>query len=822
MGGPFGFWASYGNIGPAIDSPLIIGKCRAGMVKFAVCYPANNLCAKAIMNYRHHLFFFFCLLNGLSALAQGPPRGGVGGFGGLGSAGQRGGSSAVGEVTRDTSEIFYFFAGNPNEIFPFADSLLSDFQQYDPARRQTFDYAHLGNLGSAARPLFHESSFRQGFDLGLHQFDLYQKKTADVRFYEIEQAYTQAAHSQGQTQSDAFTNLRFSRNFANGVNLSLEYNKIDNLGAYDNQQAENTNVAFGLWFHNQYDTYDGFFTIVTNSVEQQDNGGITNGADTVLQDAFRLDVNLANSNTRFANREYAYTQYFYLNKIFNEDNSKRRAQNRKDRKAAKERKKEERRLAKLAARDSTTQDSSLLNPSLRDSLGLLDSLSLQTPRDTLTKTPREPSKASGNTPGRSGSKAPTQPPGSRRPNTSQGPPVQTNGAANPPGSLRPPGQQPALPEGRVFTLYHQMAWRTENYKFSALPADSSYFGDFWVDDRGLRHYLEARKLQNTVKLQTFKLRPSAPKTTGRSLPEESDLLEVGLVHTLHLIDQEPLPRSRVNNLFLTGSLRFSPNDYLRIQTFGHLGLAANAGDFRLGGDLFLNFKKIGSLRLEAVNQLSTPSLLPRQFYVSSQEIWNNDFGKTLETTLRGTYSLPFFDLSLQGAYHLVNNLVYFDTDGLARQNGSALSVLQLSLKKDFHSRLLHLENQVGVQESTSSTLRLPPFYSKHSLYIEGKIFKKAMLTRLGLDARLTTGYAPYNYQPLTGQFFLQNEQSLPFTPLLDAFLNFKVKTFRFFFKVENLLPYFTEQYYYQTASYPMPFGMSSGGMRLGVDWRLVD
>ena len=769
---------------------------------------------------------FFIIINAYPAFCQFPGSGGRsgGGFGSFGNIGRGGGgSSPVGEVTLDTSDIFYFFANNPNEIFPFEDSLLHNFQQYDPIRQRPFDQAHLGNLGSASYPLFYQPSFRQGFDVGLHQFDIYQMKTSDVRFYKIEQAYTQAGHSQGQTQSDAFFNVRFSRNFANGVNFSMEYRKIDNAGAYDFQRAKNSDVAVGFWFHNKYDTYDGFFTYVSNSVEQQDNGGIEDGADAIYEDAFRLDVNLINADTRHANREYAYTQYFYLNKILSEESIKRRTQNRKARKEAKEKRKEERRLEKLMAKDSTLRDSILKDSTLAipDSLNVADSLKTATPKDSLLQ----------NSPASTAKNKTRQPPG-KRPPTSR-PPAGRPPLPNTeypdnflPDSLQSTTstQQPAIaiPEGRVFTLYHQIAWRRDSYKFTAMPSDSTYFDDFWVDERGLRHYLETRKLQNTVKLQTFKLRQSDPDFTGRSLPAESDLLEVGLVHALHLIDQEPLERDRLNNLFLTGSFNFSPSDRIRIGTYGHFGIGANRGDFRLSGDLFLNFEKVGNLRLEAVNQLSTPSLLHRQFYATEQQLWKNNFGKTLETSLKGTYSLPSFDLAISGSYNLINNLVYFDTDGMAQQNGSVINVLQLTVKKDFHTRLLHFENWLGIQESTSSTLRLPTFYSRHSIYLEGKIFKKAMLTRFGFDARLNTGYRPYNYHPLIGQFFLQNDQELPFTPLIDVFLNFKVKTFRFFFKVENLLPYTTRRYYFQTASYPMPFTFSNGGMRVGVNWRLVD
>ncbi len=769
-------------------------------------------------NLVKYIFVIFFLVNAVTAFGQGFPGSGGGGFGAFGSGG--GGSSQPGLLTRDTSDIYYFYANNPNNIFAFSDSLLGNFHQYDPIRQQGFDHAHLGNLGSAHHQLFYQPNFRRGFDVGLHQFDLYQMKTADLRFYKITQAYTQAGYSQGSTQADAYTNLRFSRNFANGVNLSLEHRRINNTGAFDNQKATNSDVAFGLWFHNKYDTYDGFFTFVTNSVQQQDNGGLMPGEDTVFTDAFRLDVNLQNANTRYSNNEYAYTQYFYLNKILNEESIKRRAANKKARKELKEKRREERRLAKLALRDSTQLDSIVQDSILAviDSLGLVDSLKTATPKDSISQkrpTPEKPGEKNGAPP--IGDKRP-KPSGARVPPT--GLPQNQQRTTN--NEQRTTNNPQPIPEGRIFTLYHQFAWRTDSYKFSALPSDSDYFEDFWVDDRGIRHFLETKKLQNTFKLQTFKLRESVQDSTGRSLPTEGDLLEVGLVHSLNVVNQEPVDTNNLHNLFLTGSFNFSPNDRIKIRTYGHLGIGANAGDFRLSGDLFLSMKKIGNLRLEAVNQLSTPSLIPHRFFVTEEKIWENNFDKTLETSLKGTYSLPSIHFSITGQYHLATNLVYFDSASIAKQSNEVISIFQLTARKDFHFRSFHFENWLGIQESTSDVLRLPTFYSKHSLYFEGKIFKKVMLTRFGVDARLSTGYTPYGYHPLTGQFYLQNTSSLPFTPLIDAFLTFKVKTFRFFFKIENALSYLTETYYYQTADYAQPYGLSNGGMRMGINWRLVD
>lgn len=687
--------------------------------------------------------------------------------GGLGSAFSGGGvAGSLGPVVLDTSEIHYFFADNPNEVYPFSDSLLESIHQYDPIRLQEYNYANLGNLGSAHRPLFYQPAVRRGFDAGLHQFDLYQMNTTDVRYYHVTQAFTQANYTQGPAQTDAQLNVRFSRNFADGLNLTLEHRRINNGGAYDFQRATNSAVAAGLWYHNKDGRYDGYFSFVSNSNEQENNGGTAETLTDSLIPPFQVLVNLQTSNTKHARKELAYTQYFYLNKMTKEQ--------RQQRKAARQAEKEKRKATKPAP-----------SKPLRDS-----TVDLRKRPETLPTPPADSSK------------------------------VHTPETRNPkPENVEPqtfrPSTVPSPPPPRTFTFYHQIAWRTSSFKFSDTEPDSAFYGSFLVDSRGLRHFLKVRTLENTFKLQTFKLRQDGTHAS------ESDLLEVGLVHSLHLIDQEPLARRTQNDLFLTGRLNFSPGQRMQLHSYAHLGIGANAGDFRLSGELFLDLKKVGNLRLEAVNQLYTPSLLDQQFYVTEQVVWQNDFQKTLETSLSATYALPKQHFSVTGQYHLLSNLVYFDTAGLPRQSG-AFSVLQLIFRKDFQVGGWHLDNWAGLQQVTSEVLPLPQLYSRHSLYWQGRVFRKVMLAKLGLDARLTTNYDAPAYQPLTGRFYLQHEQTLPFTPLLDAFLSFQVKTFRFFVKIENLLTFPSQQYYYQTAGYPLPFGLANGGIRFGISWRLVD
>jgi hypothetical protein len=735
------------------------------------------------------LYILLLLSAALSAGAQGgrPGGGGFGGFGSgggfgnFGGSGSRSGTISSGKLTLDTSDIHFFYADNPLEIIPFSDSLLGNLHQYDPIRQQPdIDYASLGNLGSAARPLFFQPTWRRGFEVGLNQFDLYQLHTADLRYYKITQAYTQAGYSQGSTQNDALFDVKFSRNFADGLNLSIEHRRIDNTGAYDFQKASSSSMGAGLWYHDKYHTYDAFLSFVSNSIEQQNNGGTDEPLEgAALIPAFQVGVNLESANSRYANKELAYTQYFYLNRIFSEEGQSRRTA---------------RKTAKAQSR-TTAPDSTVARPAA--------------PAPRAAPTPQNPADR----------------PGLRPPPTNA--PANAATQAQRPAAAGPPPANAAPPIDigkRAFTLYHQIAWRTESYKFADKTPDSLFYGDFYTDSRGLRHYVERRKLENTFKLQTFKLRQSssAMKADGESPQAESrDLLEAGLVHSVNFLQLEPLDTKAIHNVFLTGRFNFSPGDRLEVNSYAHLGLGANAGDFRLSGNLTLDLKKIGRLQLEAVNQLYSPTLLQNRFFVTEREIWNNDFAKTLETTLSASYSLPSIHFSTTGKYHLLNNFIYFDTLGLPRQSGT-FSILQLLVQKDFHLGSFHLENLVGLQQVGSDVLPLPSLYSKHSLFFEGLLFKKVMLTKIGLDARLAGAHRPPGYQPLTGQFILQNRQSLPFTPLVDAFLSFRVKTFRFFVKIENLLAQPANAWFFQTADYPLPFGLESGGLRLGINWRLVD
>ena len=618
----------------------------------------------------------------------------------------------------DTFGVFIFFADNPNQEMEYADTMLHrHFQQYDPARQRELDWKTLGMLGSAAEPMVYQPRFRQGLDMGLHQYDLYITDAEDLPFYRLERAFTKLEYVLGSEQADGYLKTRFSRNFANGLNFSLYYDRISQLGRFDqypNQNSRNTSLGGGMWFHSKNDRYDGFLSIMANTIEQEDNGGLdqlpTTGGQ--FDDPSSAVVFLQDGQTRHTHRDFSYKHYYRF-----------------------------------------------------------------------------------------------------------------GGRADSTGNVK-----------RAYTLSHHLRYKRSNYKFydPYNTGDTLFYNRypaFLTDARGARFYTNHQEISNEFTLSTFKLSQIQSENAARN---QRDLLEVGLLHKYHQVDLD-VADSVVNNLFLTGRLNFRPGSALQLNTSAHLGILGNAGDYRINGQLFVDLKKVGSLKIEATNQLYRPTILQDQYFLSQQTVWDNNFNSTLETNLTATYRLPWLDLEVGAGYHLINNYIYFDTTGLARQTGIPISITQLIIRKDFRLGNFHLDNTVALQQASEQTIRLPGVFGKHSLYYTGKWFQ-VLEVKLGLDLRYNTAYRPHYYNPFTGQFQLQDEQEVAFYPITDAFFSMRVTRFRAFVKYENATSLlFSEpdsledptvatrevlrsRAYYQTARYLFP----DAALRIGISWRLLD
>lgn len=139
------------------------------------------------------------------------------------------------------------------------------------------------------------------------------------------------------------------------------------------------------------------------------------------------------------------------------------------------------------------------------------------------------------------------------------------------------------------------------------------------------------------------------------------------------------------------------------------------------------------------------------------------------------------------------------------QEGETLNYLQVKWNKEFKWRNWALNNTVMYQNvsQTNQVLNVPELVSRNTLYYSNDVFKKAMYLQTGVTFKYFTSYNMNAYHPLLGEFYVQNREELGGYPLIDFFINAKVRQTRIFLKAEHLNTIWSTKYdYYSAPNYP--------------------
>jgi hypothetical protein len=89
------------------------------------------------------------------------------------------------------------------------------------------------------------------------------------------------------------------------------------------------------------------------------------------------------------------------------------------------------------------------------------------------------------------------------------------------------------------------------------------------------------------------------------------------------------------------------------------------------------------------------------------------------------------------------------------------------------------------QKAGNADVNVPLFYTRNRLAFEGLFFKNLNLST-GLEVRYHTPYKADAYSPVLGRFFYQNKETISNRPQVDAFFNFRIRSFKAYIRTENL------------------------------------
>ncbi|UII74857.1 putative porin [Flagellimonas sp. HMM57] len=173
---------------------------------------------------------------------------------------------------------------------------------------------------------------------------------------------------------------------------------------------------------------------------------------------------------------------------------------------------------------------------------------------------------------------------------------------------------------------------------------------------------------------------------------------------------------------------------------------------------------------------------------------------------------------IQAEYSAIDNLAYFESIATQEQfdnnqetafvrpfqESSTINHLRVKYFKEFKWRGWALANTVLFQDVTQDVkvLNVPQLVTRNTLYFSTDAFKKAMFLQTGVTFKYFTSYNMNAYNPLLGEFYIQNREEFGGFPMLDFFINAKVRQTRIYLKAEHFNSSFSGPNFYSAPNYP--------------------
>ena len=222
-------------------------------------------------------------------------------------------------------------------------------------------------------------------------------------------------------------------------------------------------------------------------------------------------------------------------------------------------------------------------------------------------------------------------------------------------------------------------------------------------------------------------------------------------------------------------------------------LGAELNDFSIQANLGFNIYPFRKARKSPImlnahfeTSLKEPDWY-QQHYLSNHYKWDNSFGKISETRIEASAAIPHWKLKAAFGYALLSNNIYYDTEGIVRQNGTPMSVMTASLSKNFRLWKFHFDHQALFQlSSNEDVLPLPTLALNFRYYFQFDVVKNVMQMQIGANAWYTTKWFSPAYSPALGLFHNQKEERYGNSPYIDAFVNIQWKRACIFVKAVNV------------------------------------
>jgi hypothetical protein len=325
-----------------------------------------------------------------------------------------------------------------------------------------------------------------------------------------------------------------------------------------------------------------------------------------------------------------------------------------------------------------------------------------------------------------------------------------------------------------------------------LTGSSYHYFDNFVDSTRYRNYFNYTTPDLTPLRFIDSWKDISNEFSLISFPQKNNLsqfLKAGIVLQNLKGTFDTVATTRLYNLSAIGEYRNrTRNQVWDIEATGQLYLNGfHSGDYAayISMKRMLG-KRIGYLNIGFQNVNRSPSFILNP--LSTFPVNNRTgYGKENIARFFALYENPRKGWKLGGEYFAVSNYMYFDSFFSAKQEATLFNVLHLNAEKKFRiSKYWNWYTEVHIQQTTGQPpVNIPFLLTRNRIAFEGN-FATNLFLSTGIEFRYNTGYKADNYSPFLGQYFVQNTNTISNRPDIHAFVHFRIKSFKGFFRLENL------------------------------------
>jgi hypothetical protein len=206
--------------------------------------------------------------------------------------------------------------------------------------------------------------------------------------------------------------------------------------------------------------------------------------------------------------------------------------------------------------------------------------------------------------------------------------------------------------------------------------------------------------------------------------------------------------------------------------------------------------------------------------------WTNSFKNEKINRLSANAVTPWLNASL--TLLTLDDHLYFENIASStsqqivapKQYDKTINYLSLKINKEIKFGKFGFDNTILYQkvDQQNNVLNVPELVTRNTLYYTNYFFKKALFLQTGISLNYFTKYYANDYNPVIGEFFVQNQKQIGNYPNLDFFVNAKIQRTRIFIKAEHFNSSLTGNDYYSAPNTPF----RDMAIRFGLVWNFFN